>query len=106
MQNFILKSEQKFDVTKDVNSCTYCCLCQMRDSNCIIRVNALAKNSVTQLGLPDKGRAIKGLGFCCIVWFRSMKEMGLKTCERCAGLVPYCGQDGYPAQVQQHPIET
>ncbi len=32
--------------------------------------------------------------------------MGLWTSARCVGLVPYFGQDGYRAQVTQHPIDT
>ena len=40
----------------------------MRDNNGMSRVNALAKTGATQyntqVGLPDKGRAIKGLVVC------------------------------------------
>ena len=49
-----------------------------------------------QLGLTDKGGAIKGLIVCYVVWLGSMKGLGL---------VPSCGQDGYQAQAQQHSIE-
>ncbi len=59
-----------------------------------------------QLGLPDKVYANKGLGFSYVVWLGSLKGMGLWTSVRCLGMVPYCGQDGYQAQVPQHPIET
>ncbi len=50
------------------------------------------------------GHTIKELLDCYVVWLGSM--MGLRTYTRCAGLVPCFGQDGYRAQVQQHPIET
>ena len=43
-------------------------LCQMRDINSMCRGNALAQTDATQyhaqLGLPDKGRTIKGLVVC------------------------------------------
>ncbi len=35
-----------------------------------------------------------------------MKEMGLGISVRCLDLVQCCGQDGYQAQVLQHPKET
>ncbi len=54
-----------------------------------------------QLRIPDKGRTIKMFVVCLVVWLRSMKGMGLRTV-----LIPCCGQDGYRAQVPQHPIET
>ncbi len=56
-----------------------------------------------QLGLQDKGRAIKGLVVCWSIndlWERSMDQRNVR------GLVPYCGQDGYRAQVSQHPIDS
>ena len=38
----------------------------------------------TQLGLPDKGRIIKGLFVCYVVWLGSIiYETGLWTCARC-----------------------
>ena len=58
-----------------------------------------------QLGLPDKGSANNVLVVCYVVWLGSMKGMGLRTWARCAGLVPYCDQVGYRAQVPQHLIE-
>ena len=49
----------------------------MRNINRMSRENALAlnwRNSLhAQLGLPDIGRAIKGLVVCYVVWLRSMK---------------------------------
>ncbi len=45
-----------------------------------------------QLGLPDKGRAIKGLVFCFGVWLGSMVGISFSTCTRFLGLVPDCGQ--------------
>ncbi len=60
-----------------------------------------------QLGLSDKGRTNKGLIVCYVVtvWVGSMKGMGLCTCARCTCRGPCCGQDGYRAQVPQHPIK-
>ena len=58
-------------------------------------------------GLQDKGRAIKGFVVCYVLWLGSMIYwMGLWTCARCVGLVPFCGQDVFRAQVPQHPIDT
>ena len=54
---------------------------------------------LSQLGLPDKGRGIKGLVVCYEVWLGSMKGIGLKTCSRCVCLLPCCGHDSYRAQV-------
>ena len=48
-----------------------------------------------QLGLPDKRRALKELVVCYVVWLWSM-IYGM-------GLVPYCSQFNYRAQVLQHP---
>ena len=53
-----------------------------------------------QLGHPDKGHGIKGLVVCYEVLLRSMDE-SLKKC-KVRGLVPFCGQDGYRAQVTPH----
>ncbi len=78
----------------------------MRDDNKSMG-NAFAPNRDAthyhaQIELPDKGRAINWLVVCYLVCLVSMKGMGLRTCARCAGLVPYCG---LRAQVPQHPIE-
>ena len=71
---------------------------------------SLPKTGVThyhaQLELQDKGRKINGLAVCYEVWLGSMKGTGLRTCARCVGLVPCCGQDDYLAQVPQHPIDS
>ncbi len=66
----------------------------MRDNNGTSREECFdPKTGVThhhaQLGLPDKGRAIKGIFFCYVVRIGS----------RCVGLAHCCGQDGYSAQV-------
>ena len=65
-----------------------------------------ATHYLSQFGLPEKGRAIKGLVVCYVVWLGSMKGMSVKTCARCVGLVPCCDQDGYLAEIPQHTIET
>ncbi len=59
-----------------------------------------ASHNHAQLGLQDKGHAIKGLEVCYLVWLGSMKGMFLRIF---VGLVPFCGHDGYRAQVPQHP---
>ena len=52
-----------------------------------------------QLGPPDKGRPVKGLVVCYVVWLRSIGWV--------FGLVACCGhQDSYRAQVPQHPIDS
>ena len=59
-----------------------------------------------QLGLPDKGRVIKGLVICCSMarindlWDGSMDKRKVRS------LVPCCGQDGNRALVPQHPIDS
>ncbi len=59
-----------------------------------------------QLGLPDKGRAIKGFVVCWSMarindlWDGSMDKRKVRS------LVPCCGQDGNRAQVPQHPIDS
>ena len=86
-------------------------MCQMRDIDSTSRGNPLVPNRRnlvrhTQLGLPDKGCAIK-LVVCYLIWLWSMiYGMNLWTSARCVGLVPRCGQDGYLAQIPKHPINT
>ena len=46
-----------------------------------------------QLGPPDKGRTIKGLVVCYVVWYWSLDKRNV------CGLVLCSGQDGYRAQV-------
>ncbi len=58
----------------------------------------------TQLGLQDRGRAIKGLVVRYEVWLESMRWMHLRAYARCACLVPCCGQDDHRAKVPQQPI--
>ncbi len=71
-------------IAKNVKSCSYC-----RCATLIVWVGGMpwtqttgATHYNTQLGLPDKVVLSKG-------W--------------CVGLVLCCGQDGYQAQVPQHP---
>ncbi len=55
-------------IAKDVKSSTFTAAMYMREINSMSRGNALAQNRRNQyhaqLGLPDKGRAIKGLVVC------------------------------------------
>ena len=81
----------------------------MCNTNSTSRGDALAPdrhNSIQCTILPDKSCAIKGLVVCYVVWLGSMKGMGLGTNARFVDLITCCDQDGYRAQVQQHPIET
>ncbi len=56
-----------------------------------------------QLGLPDKGRAIKYLVVCwSMARFNNLQD-GFMDKRKVRGLVPCCGQDGYLAQV---PIDS
>ena len=65
-----------------------------------------ATNYHSQLGIPDKGQAIKKFVVFYKVWLGYMKVVGHdRTRARCLSLVPCCGQDGYRAQVHQNPIE-
>ena len=67
----------------------------------------IATHYHAQLGLPDKGRQIKGLVVCYVVWLRTMiYGMGLLTSIGKVVLSLPCGQDGYRAQVPQHPIDS
>ena len=59
-----------------------------------------------QLGPHNKGRSIKGLVVCYVVWLGSMKGMDLRTYTSCISMVPCCGQDGCQAQVPQNPIKN
>ncbi len=65
-----------------------------------------AIHSHAQLDLSDKGPATKGMVVCYVVWLGSMKRIGLRTCSKCAGLDPCCGQDRFRSQVLQQTIET
>ncbi len=75
--------------------------------NIIVRVrgNATIKTGA-QLGLPDKGRAIKGLVVCWSMarindlWDGSMDKRKVRS------QVPCCGLDGNQAQVPQQPIDS
>ncbi len=60
-----------------------------------------------RLSLPDKDCAIKGLFVCYVVWVGFMiYGMDLWTSVRCVSLFPGCRtQNGYRAQVLQHPID-
>ena len=59
-----------------------------------------------QLGLPDEGRAIKGLVVCwSMVKINDLWDDGSMDQRKVRGLVPCCGQDGYQTQVLQHHIE-
>ena len=78
----------------------------MRDINSMIRGNALSPNRRStktqyhsQLGLPDKGRAIKGLVVCYVEWLGFMKGIVL----RYLGLVPYCDKDSFELKYINNP---
>ena len=83
----------------------------MRDINSTSRGNALApKTGAThyhgQLRLKDKGRAIKGLVVCWSMARINDLWDGFKDKRKMRSLVPYCGQDGNPAQVPQYPLDS
>ncbi len=90
---------------KNVKSYTYCCYISC--AKLIERVGEKTRPQKRRNSLPCTVR-IKGLVVCYVKWLRSMiYEMGLGPCSaRCVGLVPCFGQDGYQAQVPQHPIDT
>ncbi len=63
-------------IAKDFESCNYCCY--VRCATLIVWVEGMpwpktgATQYHTQKGLPDKGRAIKGLFVCYVAWQISM----------------------------------
>ncbi len=63
-------------IAKDVKSYTYCCF--VRCATLIVRVEGMpwlqtgTSQYHQQLGLQDKGRAIKELGVCYVVWLGSL----------------------------------
>ncbi len=59
-----------------------------------------------QLGLPDKGRAFKGLVVCWSMARINDLRDGSMDKRKVRSLVPCCGQDGKRAQVPQHPIDS
>ena len=94
-------------IVKDMKS-TY--NCYVRCATLIVWVGWIPRPQTStaqyhaQLGLPDKGRAMKGMVVCHVVWLESrIYWMGLWTSARC---VICNGQDGYRAQVPQHPIDS
>ncbi len=55
----------------------------MRDINIMNRGIALAQNKRNyhaQLGIPDSGRAIKGLFVCYVIWLGSMIYINFYLC--------------------------
>ena len=89
-------------IAKDVESCTY--YCYVGCATLIVRVGGMSWSQTgetcyhAQLRHPDKGRAIKRLFVCYVVWLGYIiSRMGLWNSARCVGLVPCCGQDGYQA---------
>ena len=63
-------------IAKDIKSCTYCCY--VRCATLIVRVRGMPwprtgpTHYHAQLGLPDKGRVIKGLVICYEVLLGSL----------------------------------
>ncbi len=91
------------------NSCTNCFY--FKCATLIVQVRGMpwpqkgATHHHKHLGPPVKGCTIKGLVVYYVVWLGSMiYGMGLWTRASCVGLVRCCCQDGYRAQVPQHPI--
>ncbi len=63
-----------------------------------------------QLGLPDKGPAIKGLVLsaivcCSMAKFNDLWD-GSKDQRKVRGLVPCCCKYSYRVQVPQHPLDS
>ncbi len=46
------------------------------------------------------------VAFLLFLMINDLSEWVFRKSARCVGLSPYCGQDGYRAQVLQHPIDT
>ncbi len=96
-------------IAKDVKNCTYCCYVR-----CIIRVGVIpcpqkgATELYAQLGLPDKRLYKNQRVDCLLCSMARIHELldGSLDKRKLRGLVLCCGQDGYGAQVPQHPINT
>ncbi len=56
------------------------------------------------LGLPDKGRAFPEL-LCSLASIYNLLYVSLDN-RKVRGLVPYCGQDDFQAQVSKHLMNT
>ena len=72
----------------------------IRCATLIVRVGGMPQTVATYYNAQMVGCLL------CSVIRISMKVMSLRTCARCADLVPCCGQNGYRAQVLQNPTET
>ncbi len=75
-------------IAKDVKSCTYCYYVRFTTLKVWVNVNALAPTGIThyhaQLGLADKGCAIKGIGWMpCSMAMIYVRLMVLWTSARC-----------------------
>ena len=67
--SFIIVARQNHVIAIDVKSFTYCCY--VRCATMIVRVGGMPWSKTyynAQLGLPDKGRTIKVLVICYVVW--------------------------------------
>ncbi len=88
-------------IANDVNNCTYCRY--VRCSTLQVWEGEMPSYQIgathyhKQLGLLDKGRAIKEFVVFYVLWLGSMEEMGLRTCTSCAGLVSCCVVSGWMA---------
>ncbi len=93
-------------ITKVVESCIYCYY--VRCATQLVQVGSMPWPQTGTVRTSYKGRSIKVMVACYVVWQGNMiyGRIGLWTSARCVGLVPYCSQDGYQAQVPQHPIDA
>ncbi len=81
-------------IPKDFKRCTYCC--SVRYARLTLRVGGMPwpKTGATQyhaqLGLSDKGRAVKGLVVCYLLLLYDL-WVGYLDKLKVRGLVPFCG---------------
>ncbi len=84
-------------ITKDLNYFTSCCYVRCLTS--IVWAGGLpwpqtgTSHNHAYLGLPIKVSAVQGLVVCYVVVLGKVRGCNLRTCARCAGLVPCCGLD-------------
>ncbi len=98
-----------FVIAKDVKSCTYCCY--VKSATVQIGGNALVQNSrkLWQCTVRTSRERSCNQRTGCLLWSKARIYDLWDGCldkRKVRGQVPCCGQDGYRAQVPQHPLDS